>query len=65
MTYYYSGTLHEDDPTYVKRQADNELFEALRAGEFCYVLSSRQTGKSSLRVRTMSRLKQASLPRLR
>ena len=61
MSYYFSGTLHEDDPTYVKRQADNELFEALRAGEFCYVLSSRQTGKSSLRVRTMSRLKQAGL----
>ncbi|MBE9117264.1 AAA-like domain-containing protein [Lusitaniella coriacea LEGE 07157] len=59
MTYYFSGTLHEDDPTYVKRQADDELFESLASGQFCYVLSSRQTGKSSLRVRTMSRLKQS------
>ncbi|NEP56389.1 MAG: hypothetical protein F6K31_05115 [Symploca sp. SIO2G7] len=59
MNYNVGGTLHEDDPTYVKRKADNELFENLATGQFCYVLSSRQTGKSSLRVRTMSRLKQA------
>jgi len=59
MKYYFDGTLPENDPTYVKRKADNELFESLADGQFCYVLSSRQTGKSSLRVKTMSRLKQA------
>ncbi len=50
------GSLYADDPTYAERDADAELFAALRDGEFCYVLNSRQMGKSSLAVRTIDRL---------
>lgn len=54
--YQFGGSLPPNAPTYVTRKAEEDLYQAVKAGEFCFVLNSRQMGKSSLRVRTMQRL---------
>src|SRR5438094_7343209 len=59
--YITGGTVPGDALSYVTRRADEQLFEGLRQGEFCYVLTSRQMGKSSLMVRTALRLKQEGI----
>jgi hypothetical protein len=56
--YQVGGSLEYEHPTYVKRLADSELYASLIAGEFCYVLNSRQMGKSSLQVQTMKCLRE-------
>ncbi len=55
--YVTGGTLAVDTPSYVPRDADAQLFEALLQGDYCYVLTSRQMGKSSLMVRTAAQLR--------
>ncbi|MEL6224179.1 MAG: CHASE2 domain-containing protein [Cyanobacteria bacterium J06627_8] len=54
--YQPGGSLPSHAPTYVTRQADRDLLAALLQGSYCYVLNSRQMGKSSLRVRVMEQL---------
>jgi hypothetical protein len=55
--YVVGGTLRRDAASYVARDADIRILESLKQGDFCYVLTARQMGKSSLMVRTASRLR--------
>ncbi|NES71526.1 MAG: hypothetical protein F6K24_43165, partial [Okeania sp. SIO2D1] len=59
--YYLGGSLPLHATTYVKRQADEDLYQGLKNGYFCYVLNSRQMGKSSLRIKTIQRLQQDNI----
>lgn len=59
--FHVSGTLLHDAQSYVERVADRSILSALVQGEFCYVLTSRQMGKSSLMVRTANRLRERNI----
>ncbi|MGH8002744.1 MAG: AAA-like domain-containing protein, partial [Brasilonema sp.] len=56
--YQVGGSLPMNAPTYVVRSADRLLYQALKRGEFCYILNARQMGKSSLMVCMMHHLQQ-------
>ncbi|MEB3882093.1 AAA-like domain-containing protein [Lyngbya sp. CCY1209] len=56
MFYQVGGSLKSDALCYVERDCDRDLYEALKRGEFCYVLNCRQMGKSSLMVRVRQKL---------
>ena len=62
MSYYSTGgTIFYGAPSYVKRKADNELYRALKAAEFAYILNSRQIGKSSLTIQVANRLQESNI----
>jgi hypothetical protein len=50
------GTVQASGGVYLERRADDELLAHCRAGDFTYILTSRQMGKSSLMIRTAERL---------
>lgn len=55
--YITGGTLPSHAASYIVRQADKDLYQGLCDGEFCYVLNTRQIGKSSLMVRCAQQLR--------
>lgn len=50
------GTLIPGEHVYIKRPEDQQLFNWLIKSEYCNILSSRHTGKSSLMIQTSARL---------
>ncbi|MFM7903654.1 MAG: AAA-like domain-containing protein, partial [Microcystis sp.] len=59
--YYVGGSIPLDAPSYIKREADDIFYNYLKNGQYCYVLNSRQMGKSSLWVQTQKRLKEDNI----
>jgi hypothetical protein len=57
--YTTGGTVPADNRLYINRRADNELLALCRAGNYGYILTARQLGKSSLMLRTSLRLREA------
>jgi len=53
--------MRPDAQSYVRRDADEELYTGLLENEFCHVLTARQMGKSSLMLRTVARLRAAGI----
>jgi|GEM_PF-3205825 len=59
--YTVGGTVQAGSGFYIHRKADDELLEYCRTGEFAFILSSRQVGKSSLMVRTAQQLEKENI----
>ncbi|AVQ73456.1 hypothetical protein B5D77_21000 [Microcystis sp. MC19] len=59
--YYVGGSVPLDAPSYIKREADDIFYDYLKNGQYCYVLNSRQMGKSSLWVQTQKRLQEDNI----
>ncbi len=51
------GTLKTNVPSYIQRPADRELYQSILDGEYCYILTPRQMGKSSLMTQVAARLR--------
>lgn len=56
--YRGGGSLPVNFPSYIVREADTKLENLIKEGNFCYILTPRQMGKSSLRVRVSDKLQQ-------
>jgi len=59
--YTVGGTVQAGGGIYIKRKADDDLLELCKQGEFAFILSSRQVGKSSLMVRTAQQLEKENI----
>src|SRR6185369_13257671 len=59
--YTVGGTVQAGGGVYIKRKADDELLQLCKEGEFAFILSSRQVGKSSLMVRTAQQLEKSDI----
>jgi len=57
--YTVGGTLPPNAPSYIERAADDELLQQVQSGKFCYVLTTRQMGKSSLMVRVANQVRRS------
>lgn len=55
--YSVAGAVQAGSGLYITRDADAELLDLCRRGEFAYVLTARQLGKSSLMFRTSEQLR--------
>lgn len=51
------GTLKPENKSYVTRSADHELLQKAQEGSYCYVLTARQMGKSSMTIRAAEQLR--------
>ena len=61
FNYRVGGCLDLASSNYIVRQADTEIYNSLKKGEYCYVFNPRQTGKSSLRIRVAEQLQKEDL----
>jgi GUN4-like/AAA-like domain len=61
VDYQIGGSLPPDSPSYIKRKADDELYNAVKRGHFCIVSAPRQMGKSSLNYQVIKRLRQEGI----